>query len=34
MYPIKLRPRFTWHGGEDPSAMPKKETTFEDNELL
>ena len=33
MYPIKLRPRFTWHGGEDPSAMPKKEKGFEDNEL-
>jgi uncharacterized protein len=25
MYPIKLRPRFTWHGGEDPSAIPKKD---------
>lgn len=24
MYPIRLRPRFTWHGGEDPSAIPKK----------
>jgi hypothetical protein len=31
MYPIKLRPRFTWHGGEDPSALPKKEESFEDN---
>jgi uncharacterized protein len=34
MYPIKLRPRFTWHGGEDPSAMPKKEEGFEDDKLL
>jgi len=34
MYPIKLRPRFTWHGGEDPTAMPKKEEGFEDEEKL
>ncbi len=34
MYPIRLRPRFTWHGGEDPSAMPKKEDGFEEeNEI-
>jgi hypothetical protein len=32
MYPIKLRPRFTWHGGEDPSALPKKEDGFEEEE--
>jgi hypothetical protein len=32
MYPIKLRPRFTWHGGEDPNAMPKKEEGFEEEE--
>ncbi|GIU68880.1 MAG: nucleotidyltransferase [Candidatus Woesearchaeota archaeon] len=25
MYPIRMRPRMTWHGGEDPSAIPKKE---------
>src|SRR3989339_552320 len=25
MYPMKLRPRFTWHGGEDPSAIPKQD---------
>ena len=31
MYPIKLRPRLTWHGGEDPSALPKKEEGFEEN---
>jgi len=30
MYPIRLRPRFTWHGGEDPSALPKKEEGFEE----
>lgn len=34
MYPIRLRPRFTWHGGEDPTAMPKKEEGFEDDEKL
>jgi uncharacterized protein len=34
MYPIRLRPRFTWHGGEDPSAMPKKEVGFEEEEPL
>ena len=22
MYPMKVRPRFTWHGGEAPTAMP------------
>jgi hypothetical protein len=34
MYPVKLRPRFTWHGGEDPSALPKKEDGFEEEEEL
>jgi hypothetical protein len=34
MYPIKLRPRFTWHGGEDPSAMPKKDDSFEEEDTL
>jgi len=34
MYPIRLRPRFTWHGGEDPSAMPKKDEGFEEEEEL
>jgi energy-coupling factor transporter ATP-binding protein EcfA2 len=24
MYPIRVRPRFTWHGGESPTAMSKK----------
>jgi len=30
MYPMKLRPRFTWHGGKDPSAIPIKEETLEE----
>ena len=25
MYPMRIRPRITWHGGEAPSAMPRKE---------
>jgi uncharacterized protein len=24
MYPMRVRPRFTWHGGESPVAIPKK----------
>ncbi|MGM5484020.1 MAG: ATP-binding protein [Nanobdellota archaeon] len=24
MYPVRVRPRITWHGGESPSAIPKK----------
>lgn len=31
MYPMRLRPRLTWHGGEDPSALPKKQEGFEDD---
>lgn len=31
MYPIRMRPRMTWHGGEDPSAIPKKSDI--DNEI-
>ncbi|MFW6378842.1 MAG: ATP-binding protein [Nanoarchaeota archaeon] len=23
MYPIRVRPRFTWHGGSSPTAVPK-----------
>ena len=34
MYPIKLRPRFTWHGGEDPSAIPKNDESDEEFKLL
>jgi hypothetical protein len=30
MYQIKMRPRFTWHGGSDPSAMPKKQDLMEE----
>ncbi|MBI5398282.1 hypothetical protein HZB03_02350 [Candidatus Woesearchaeota archaeon] len=26
MYPIRVRPRFTWHGGESPSAVKIKKT--------
>lgn len=33
MYPIRMRPRMTWHGGEDPSAIPKKSDTDEEIEL-
>jgi len=30
IYPIKIRPRFTWHGGESPSAVEyKKELDLE-----
>ena len=29
MYPMRVRPRFTWHGGESPTAMPEKRKVFE-----
>jgi hypothetical protein len=29
IYPIRIRPRFTWHGGEAPMAVKSKEKTFE-----
>jgi len=29
LYPIKIRPRFTWHGGSAPSAMDKKKKIFD-----
>lgn len=29
LYPIKVRPRYTWHGGAAPSAMPKEKKVFE-----
>lgn len=29
MYPIRVRPRFTWHGGESPSAIPKKKQIYD-----
>jgi hypothetical protein len=28
LYPIRVRPRFTWHGGESPSAMVEKKKEF------
>ncbi|MFQ5621462.1 MAG: LAGLIDADG family homing endonuclease [Candidatus Nanoarchaeia archaeon] len=28
MYPLRVRPRFTWHGGEAPTAMPKEKAMF------
>ncbi len=28
LYPIQVRPRFTWHGGEAPSALREKEGMF------
>ncbi len=29
LYPVRIRPRYTWHGGSSPSALPKKKTVFE-----
>jgi len=29
MYSMRVRPRFTWHGGEAPTAMHKKKKVFE-----
>jgi hypothetical protein len=28
LYPMRVRPRFTWHGGEAPTAIKKKEKGF------
>ncbi len=28
MYPIRVRPRFTWHGGEAPVAIPNEKKIF------
>lgn len=28
MYPIQIRPRFTWHGGEAPTALKQKKDLF------
>ena len=25
LYPIRVRPRYTWHGGESPRAIRKEE---------
>lgn len=29
MFPMRIRPRFTWHGGESPNAIPKKKQYFQ-----
>jgi uncharacterized protein len=29
MFPIQIRPRFTWHGGESPIALKKEKDLFE-----
>jgi len=29
LYPIRVRPRYTWHGGSSPTAMPKEKKIFE-----
>ena len=28
MYPMRIRPRFTWHGGSSPVALEKKKKVF------
>ena len=28
MYSMRVRPRFTWHGGEAPTAIPRKKRVF------
>jgi len=30
MYPVQIRPRFTWHGGESPVAFHQKKGTFDE----
>lgn len=29
LYPVRVRPRFTWHGGEAPNAMPEEKQIFQ-----
>ncbi|MBU2441580.1 MAG: hypothetical protein KKA43_04570, partial [Nanoarchaeota archaeon] len=29
MYPMRVRPRFTWHGGEAPTAIQQKDKIFD-----
>ena len=29
LYPIRVRPRYTWHGGSAPTALPKVKKVFE-----
>lgn len=31
LFPMRIRPRFTWHGGSSPSAIPKKKQYFQQN---
>ncbi|MBN1645996.1 ATP-binding protein [Candidatus Woesearchaeota archaeon] len=33
MYPVRIRPRFTWHGGESPTAMAKKKDDYFSQEV-
>jgi len=30
LYPIRVRPRYTWHGGSAPTALPKEKKVWED----
>lgn len=32
MYPIRVRPRFTWHGGSSPTAIPSEKKNEEEGE--
>ncbi|MDP7457704.1 MAG: DUF87 domain-containing protein [Candidatus Woesearchaeota archaeon] len=34
LYPMRIRPRFTWHGGAAPTAIPEKKTEEEDELTL
>jgi len=29
VYPVRIRPRFSWHGGESPIAAPEQKKAFE-----
>jgi uncharacterized protein len=29
LYPMRVRPRYTWHGGSSPTALPKAKKIFE-----
>jgi len=33
MYPIKVRPKLSWHGGESPSPVPVEKSEFEESNL-
>ena len=34
MYPMRVRPRFTWHGGGSPTAVPKPKKESEEDEYF